>query len=197
VTLFAGVSGKGLFRSLDSGSTWSYLSFDLFSPYALDTLGDNLYAAIYGQGVYVSRDNGTTWRARSQGLVSMKVQSLVHLGQTLFASFLDGPIYKLDSADEMASVSNQSQSNNLIISSIYPNPSHGSSAMSITVESPSRMLVTTEVIDELGRVISTSHRMIAQGSSALSIDAPLRAGVYFVRIASQHGSALRAFTVEK
>ena len=79
-TLYAFVVGYGLFKSQDSGTSWTRISTALpGSVMALAVAVDDpraLYAGTMGGGLLRSNDGGVTWRSASQGIDSSMVMSL-------------------------------------------------------------------------------------------------------------------------
>jgi ligand-binding sensor domain-containing protein len=81
--VFAGLDGAGIYRSTDSGGSWSVASLSpvntRIKALAI-TPGDStkLFAATYGGGVYKSTDSGVSWSAcTNTGLTNTNVLSLV------------------------------------------------------------------------------------------------------------------------
>lgn len=79
----------GMYKSADSGATWSPINQGLdeivaaHAPVnALLVDGDVLYLATSGHGVFKSSDGGATWASFNDGLTSLDVRSLalVHPG---------------------------------------------------------------------------------------------------------------------
>jgi len=91
-TLYAGVfhatpRGGGVYKSVDGGVKWSFVSGTIISPagryydvnsLAIDPSGTSVvYAGTSGGGVFKSSDGGTTWVAANTGLGSVSVCALV------------------------------------------------------------------------------------------------------------------------
>lgn len=75
-TIFAGTSGKGLFRSLDNGDSWTADTTGLpagltVNSIVLDASQGILYIGT-DHGVFQSDDDGDHWKSSSQGLPSSK-----------------------------------------------------------------------------------------------------------------------------
>jgi uncharacterized repeat protein (TIGR02543 family) len=95
-TMYAGTSG-GIFRSPDSGITWTAVNVGLTYPYVRSLAIDpatpsTLYAGTSG-GIFRSPDSGTTWTAVNAGLTSSWVTSLAIdplTPTTLYASSYGG-----------------------------------------------------------------------------------------------------------
>ena len=104
-TLFAGLEGRGLFRSTDGGLTWATIGQGLpgSEVTALAMPGDfasthRLYAGTWGDGVFTSGDGGSTWAPVSDGIGSPEISSLVlspdfAADGTLFAATSAGELY--------------------------------------------------------------------------------------------------------
>lgn len=100
-TIYAGVSGGGVFKSTNGGNSWSAINNGLSdtSIYSLaidPTNSQTIYAAVYG-GLFKSSDGGTTWGAINNGFHSKNVRFLVidpNSNQTIFAGTSDGGLFK-------------------------------------------------------------------------------------------------------
>jgi hypothetical protein len=86
--LFAG-TGRGVFLSTDSGTSWTAASTDMTNVSCLAVSGVNLFAGTSG-GVFVSTNNGTSWAAASTGLTNTDVRALAVFDTNLFAGTSDG-----------------------------------------------------------------------------------------------------------
>jgi photosystem II stability/assembly factor-like uncharacterized protein len=84
-TVYAGTT-LGLFRSLNSGSTWKQLSFQQVNWLAFDPqLKQRMYLAIEGLGVYTSDDQGETMAPLNQGFIDRRLTSVTLIGGRLMA----------------------------------------------------------------------------------------------------------------
>ena len=92
--LFAGTETGGVFRSTNSGTSWTQVNEGLTntSAIALAAIGTTLYAGTYGGGVFVSTNNGTIWTEANSGLGNKSVQVLAVSGTNLFAG-TDGGVF--------------------------------------------------------------------------------------------------------
>jgi len=81
-TLYAGLDGAGIYKSIDSGGTWTPATTqptNLRVKAVLIKPGDSakLFAATYGSGVFKSVDSGDTWAVcENTNLTSLNVVSL-------------------------------------------------------------------------------------------------------------------------
>jgi hypothetical protein len=82
--LFAGTLG-GVFRSTDSGTSWTAASTGLTNTEVISfaVSGANLFAGTYG-GVFRSTNNGASWTAADSGLTNL-AYALAVSGTNLFA----------------------------------------------------------------------------------------------------------------
>jgi photosystem II stability/assembly factor-like uncharacterized protein len=101
-TLYAGTMGAGVFRSTDSGSTWTAVNTGLANPNALrlaidPDVRDTLYAGTYGGGVFRSMDSGDHWTGMNAGLSDQNVTALAIdplTPATLYAGTDGGGIFR-------------------------------------------------------------------------------------------------------
>lgn len=102
--IFAGLEGAGIYRSTDSGSTWTSASLSPATTQVTalvrqaGTGSTALYAGTIGGGVYTSTDNGVSWTVCSNtGLTNTNVRSLVaNSSGALFAGTDDGVFVSTD-----------------------------------------------------------------------------------------------------
>jgi uncharacterized protein (TIGR03382 family) len=102
-TIFAGLSGGGIYRSADGGLSWSQSSAGMDAEAVIRSIvvdptnSQIVYAADWFNGVYVSTDSGSTWRAINDGLVhrSVNILSLSDDGTVLYAGIEGDGVYRL------------------------------------------------------------------------------------------------------
>jgi ligand-binding sensor domain-containing protein len=92
--LFAGTWDGRVFRSSDSGHTWTAVNNGLPNQIVFDLAvsGRNLFVGTF-QGIYVSTDNGTDWNVCDSGLTDTDVRSLAVMGSIIFAGTLNGGVF--------------------------------------------------------------------------------------------------------
>ncbi|MGE5106479.1 MAG: fibronectin type III domain-containing protein [Sphingobacteriales bacterium] len=109
--------GGGIWKSINSGSTWSPLMDNISSSWmnifniAIDPSNtNNIYAAITGGGVIKSTDGGTTWVATGSGPLSAK-KVLVHPSNSsiIFATASNGIYRSTNGGISWTQVHNQSK----------------------------------------------------------------------------------------
>jgi len=98
-TLFAGLDGAGVFRSVDSGANWTAATVqptNLRIKALAFKAGDSttLYAASYGNGVFKSVNSGDSWAACAvTGLTNLNLISLVIDGTGKLYAGTEGGVF--------------------------------------------------------------------------------------------------------
>lgn len=94
--LFINAGVGGIYRSSDTGQTWSLLNNGLPNfPYcyqicSYDTI---LYSSIYQNGIFLSRDYGITWEAINKGIENLTFYGLYVDSFKIFAGNANGGVY--------------------------------------------------------------------------------------------------------
>ncbi len=110
-SLFAGRGGwqreNGVFRSLDSGATWSLVAgSEIVGVYGVNDLavsGTNIFAA--GVGIYHSTDNGPSWHTADSGLPHSNFRNVAVAGTRLFIGSDHGVFVSTDTGTSWLSAS--------------------------------------------------------------------------------------------
>jgi hypothetical protein len=99
-SLYAGISGGGVFLSADSGLSWTPVNSGL-ADLNVECLaaGDRAIFAGTESGVFRSMDNGSSWTAINSGLANTSVLALAVNGTALFAG-TDGGVFRSMSEGE-------------------------------------------------------------------------------------------------
>ncbi len=111
-TLFAGIDGKGVFRSITSGGSWDPATLAPVNKRIKALVirpGDStkLFAATYGGGVYRSTNNGAIWSSCSNtGLLNRNVLSLVTSPTGKLYAGTEGGVYTSPDCDTWTPVNN-------------------------------------------------------------------------------------------
>lgn len=97
-TIFAGTEENGLYKSENSGASWTASSIGMSFPNTNDLIvnGTEIIAATYG-GVYFSYDNGNSWIARNMGIKNLWVRDIATEGSNIYAAgFIAGVYHSAD-----------------------------------------------------------------------------------------------------
>lgn len=104
-TIYAGTGGAGIFKSTDSGDSWTAMGLD---PFYVDAIAINpadsdiVAAAANNGGVFISYDGGLNWTPFIVGLPLNTVLCLTFTpttGETLYAGTEYGGVYKRSGSD--------------------------------------------------------------------------------------------------
>jgi hypothetical protein len=190
---FAG--GSGVFRSLDSGLTWTKIGLSDRRVDALVAYKTYLFAGT-DTGVFVSVDSGIHWRYVSEGLTTrpgypLDARHLAILDTTIFVDVYTGsdsqdhtfgylakrPIPEM--IDTARSAVNEAPLAFRETFAIYPNPFTNSATITYSLREPSTVQIA--VFDVLGHVLARPVNEIqAVGTHDISFDASrLAPGIYW------------------
>jgi len=89
-SLYACTGGVGLFRTTDSGASWTNLGLVSELIYTCDVNGSAIFAGTNNHGIYRSTDDGTTWTQVNNGLNTIDVRALFVNGNYIFAGAYPG-----------------------------------------------------------------------------------------------------------
>ena len=101
-TVYIGTPGKGIYKSLDYGISWSEAYNGLKNLYVntIVSQGNKIFAGTR-DGIYVSSDNGKNWVRSNNGLTSVKIKKIsendneiVLVGEGVFTSIDSGVNWK-------------------------------------------------------------------------------------------------------
>ncbi len=186
-TIYAGPDDTGLYRSTDSGDSWSLVALERASVSSL-FLGPSgyLFAGTNSKGVYVSPD-GLTWNEHNSGLyIGRPILSLGFDGGTyLFAGTNGRGIYRsteslnkifttVESTDEMSFQFTLDQN--------YPNPFNPSTTITFTLPEDSNVkLVVYDLLGREVKVLVNEWRSSGRHQFPFSFDS-LPSGLYIYRL---------------
>jgi len=173
--IYAGTSGDGVYLSSDNGNSWTPVNTGFFN-YEITSLavkGNQTFAASRIKGVYLSTNNGSNWAAWNSGFSTYPmVQSLLVIGDTIFAGTLGNGVWKTStSALNGIEKINNNESNILV----YPNPATNN----LTIESLQKSII--EISNIQGQKIL--QQSIQKGKTDIDIS-ELAKGVYIFRLCS-------------
>lgn len=119
----------GVFKSTDSGATWSATSLtkvDIYSLAINPTNTSTLYAGTWGSGIFKSTDNGTSWSALNTSSTSSIVNSIdidPVTPSTLYAGTWGGGVVKsTDSGENWSSINKNLSGAGLYVNAIAVDP---------------------------------------------------------------------------
>jgi len=115
--IFAGVFGRGVYRSTNSGMSWTAVNNGITNNTSITCLsanGLNIFAGS-GGGIFYSSNNGDNWVPRNNGLTNQEVWSIAVLGNYTFAGTAGGGIFRSANNGESWTTVN----NGLTILSVY------------------------------------------------------------------------------
>jgi photosystem II stability/assembly factor-like uncharacterized protein len=96
-TLFAGTSSKGVFRSLNSGTSWQLSNKNIENNQVFSLIAkDGFLFAGTNDGVYRSADNGATWQPFNTNLLGKFVVSLYVANNFIYAGTVSFGLFKSD-----------------------------------------------------------------------------------------------------
>lgn len=103
-TLFSGVFGEGVFKSLDQAASWEATSNGLTNVNVLALLGTHagdVFAGTFGGGIYRTADGGISWWEANRGLSDLEVTSLANGPDgVLYAGTAQGGVFRSEDLGE-------------------------------------------------------------------------------------------------
>jgi len=201
--MFAGDSG--LFRSTDSGQTWTLYSLKNRIVNALATYKNYLFAGT-DTGVFISSDSGMHWRYVSDSMGAQQgyhpnVKLLAVLDTLLFASvdaginhfnqldygyITDRPISEMTDTTQASVVQTVPSGDSI---EIYPNPAAGI----VTILSGGTSILGVSVLNLLGEAVLDLPNL---RESDIKLDiSKLASGTYFFQINTDGGCITRRVVV--
>ena len=95
-TVIVGTTGGGIFRSLDSGKTWTQANIGLTDTNVLSLakIEDTLFAGTSSAGIFRSTNNGLSWTAVNNGLAFYPIPSFATIGTVLFAKVENDGLFR-------------------------------------------------------------------------------------------------------
>jgi len=143
------ISGDGLYKSSDGGSTWNKLAAGLeANPFiksiAIDPNNDSLvYVADYFSGVYYTSDAGAIWNKLNDNLDHREANLLVLSddGEVLYLGTEGGGVYRMGEINQPTSnfSVNRYGGNSIVLEHSFPNPFTVSSTINYTVMNTSKI----------------------------------------------------------
>lgn len=94
-------------------------------------------------------------------------------------------------------IGNEGNTGNKNLIEVYPNPSDGSFEISFSLEGETDPIATIDILDQVGKVVSSSKAEIVNGSLDDKISVGFPAGFYWVRITAQGEAYTTKLIVQK
>jgi len=93
--IFAATDGKGIYKSSDSGESWTEANNGLLdkSVWSLAVKESTIFAATIGGGIFRSEDFGANWTAVNQGISNKDMRCLSVIGSNIFAGAFAGDLF--------------------------------------------------------------------------------------------------------
>jgi photosystem II stability/assembly factor-like uncharacterized protein len=173
----------GLYVSPDNGSNWNLinLGFSYLTTYSFAQNGSNLYMGTE-EGVFLSTDNGITWDSINTGLTSRSIQSMAINSNYLYANERVTGIWRRP----LSEIIGRAEIGGLPEFTLSPNPA----TTTLTISGLTQK-ATAEVYDLSGKLLLSKQLNNPQ----LDINS-LAKGLYFIKLITKEGSAVRKFVKE-
>ena len=93
--IFAATDGKGIYKSLDSGDSWTEANNGLLdkSVWSLAVKESTIFAATINGGIFRSEDYGANWMAVNQGISNKDIRCISIIGSNIFAGASSGDLF--------------------------------------------------------------------------------------------------------
>ncbi|MBN1130547.1 MAG: hypothetical protein JXA71_16260 [Chitinispirillaceae bacterium] len=180
-TILVGLVFEGIVISSDNGVSWKKITgypTTASSINAFAAAGDYIFAATWGGGVLFSRDNGLTWTIASNGLPNdglyKEVTSIVVLGNSVFAATRSHGLWRRP-ISEFLPVQRAQQNKQPSYADVRVQyPAHGSQAISLTYNLPSRQSVQLSMHTLSGkRIACLEHGIKSAGRHTVTFERSL------------------------
>ena len=89
-TIFAGTYYSGVYRSTNSGTSWTYSGVGDQFVHAMATSGNNTFAGTDDANVFLTTDYGLTWTRPNNEQIGLKVLSIYSYGSNIFKGATNG-----------------------------------------------------------------------------------------------------------
>ncbi len=185
-------AGNKVFRSINGGTTWQNISFNLPNipvnciKYVPGGSGDMMIATDIG--VYVLQSASSTWVNQSLGLPNVIVSDIefnvplnrIYLstfGRGIWATDLDVFTHSITATPAPVSMN------------LFPSPNNGTFTLEMTGEAATENY-SLEIIDVMGKTV---HTQSLSGSSRYNISFAAAPGMYYAHIVGRNYSGVKSF----
>ena len=101
-TVYAGTYGSGVFRSDDSGDSWTAVNAGLTDRKVCALLAvneDTVFAGTAEGGIFRTMDGGDSWVEVNTGLTNTTVGELAVIGKTIYAGMRERLVYSVNGGE--------------------------------------------------------------------------------------------------
>ncbi len=185
--------GKGIYMSIDTGKTWTYLTGEgnrVFDIKEHPTNPNYMAAALGNGGVGISANYGQYFEVYKSGLpqnADVRQVAIANIptdenGMIVYAVTLENGLFK---SNRLISSVENNHTSALKINSIYPNPI--SSNFTVTIENDDNSPLNIKIINQMGIVEFETDILSTQiGENVISFPKfNLVSGVYFLTVQSK------------
>jgi photosystem II stability/assembly factor-like uncharacterized protein len=202
--VLAAVKSSGIYWSHDNGNSWGQIGAGLKGKVnaMLSTPIGHVFAAT-DQGVYYLEVGGGAWVDANAGLTSLNVLSItrdpagtVYLGTDGAGVFRSTQTYNIIQ-HQQAVHRMPSESNDLALNPVYPNPITSSATLAFSI--PASSVVRVELLNALGETVKLlANENLVAGGYTVPVDASeLANGVYHVRLITSAGVKMQNIVVAR
>ena len=120
-TVYAGTYGSGVFRSDDSGDSWTTINEGLTDRKVCALLAvneDTVFAGTAEGGIFRTTDGGDSWVEVNTGLTNTTVSELAVIGKTIYAGMRERLVYSVNGGESWQPVQISSMPSEYLISTL-------------------------------------------------------------------------------
>lgn len=186
---YSGIDSVYVKKTIDGGVTWleSAIQNYLGSIYSIDFIIANIGYGVGGTGlnssIFRTDDGGNTWISEEAGTTE-ELHGTYFFDENVGISVgNNGTIIKR----EPDNVGTDDISSMLISTSVYPNPTSGSSVMEVEINESMRVKVLMVSIE--GKQINERERFLSVGKNTIDLQTEvLKPGIYLMNIVDEEGN---------
>jgi hypothetical protein len=184
--IFAGTRDSGIFRSTDSGDTWTQINSGLtylnIQAIIIDAT-DHIFAATRDGGIFRSNNDGNIWGEINTGLTNMSILSLaIDSDGYLFAGSSGNGVFRTTQQTTSVETIDQTHPTSYVLFQNYPNPFNPRTVISWQLALESE--VELSIYNTLGEKVTTlvAETQVA-GSHMVEWDVRgMASGIYLYRL---------------
>ena len=202
---YSGFSTNNVWKSTDSGSTWTSISGNLpalpVGAIAIDPLDPNVIYVGTDLGVWRTEDAGVSWLPYGVGLPNAVIGDLkiVENQRLLRAGTYGRGLWEttLTAAGSSSVQESTTPSSRLSIVDVFPNPLRVDKA-TVRFSLPAAGRVRVQLFDATGRLVETPlDRDLSAGTHRVEWPSRAPSGVYFVKVHQGHGVSTGKLIIQR